>query len=860
MYVKRVSMIAAIAAIVLLPWGCALKLEVRSLTPAPPSDTKTGLNPDEYWDLIEETVPSPDAPVPQLKHSQIWFRNQLPLKGFAYVYGGKTAYKVQRGASAEYTGVLSCYFDNEDYSGVTIALGKGNSVDLDPLRNAKAAGVGFWAKGADGTETVYIGLLDDESDGKKVQTKVSLRDFGKLDTAWSYFMIPLKRFQSKGKYWDATKKTEILADVNWHLINELRFSTNRGENHGVRGKPIRLYIGHLSIIDEIPGYKDPQEYWAAFSSQAPDLLLHDFETERADSWQTGMGPASQVKFELVPVTAPGCATKALAITYQLNDWCDVMYDYRRNGRSDKDRNWTGYWGVKLMVYCEKSYQLLNLQVSDAGDELYIASCGAQAGWSEIIVPFKDFYKFPYYQPPDARHDGTFDLDNVIMLDIKPAGEGTSGTFMVDNMTLTNDRTVKSAAVAAKREAAVTGDFGTAVTRNINDGIFGINALHWDGDLLLPKTADYVKAIKHTVIRFPGGLSSDEYHWEKILAAKDENVDIDEFLDFCRKTGCEPMITVNFGTGTADEAAQWVRYVNIERKAGVRYWEIGNELYGNWHKNQCSAEEYGKRAAQFIAAMKRVDPSILVTVVWELENPWNKTVFEYTKEIADGVNVHHYPQLSGQENDAALLAAPQSLEGIIGRVRKQLRAYGAPDKTYQLWLTEWNSVNNDPGPQSLGMVNALFAADYLGMLAKLNIDQASYWNIHNSMFVQGGDYGYLSRSDVPEGPNVPRPSYWAFKLARENLRGALVKCSSSDINVSAYANKHPDGSKSLLIINKYPQTAVSVTIDLPGFEGNATELRLPGDSGASGFSTRSMKLKTGMRYDVPPYSITALRIE
>ena len=48
----------------------------------------------------------------------------------------------------------------------------------------------------------------------------------------------------------------------------------------------------------------------------------------------------------------------------------------------------------------------------------------------------------------------------------------------------------------------------------------------------------------------------------------------------------------------------------------------------------------------------------------LDGDWNKEVMEATKDLADAVIVHHYPQHAGEENDQALLAAPQSLDEII----------------------------------------------------------------------------------------------------------------------------------------------------------------------------------------------------
>ncbi len=43
-----------------------------------------------------------------------------------------------------------------------------------------------------------------------------------------------------------------------------------------------------------------------------------------------------------------------------------------------------------------------------------------------------------------------------------------------------------------------------------------------------------------------------------------------------------MVTANYGTGTAEEAAGWVRYANVTKGYGIKYWEIGNENYGNGH--------------------------------------------------------------------------------------------------------------------------------------------------------------------------------------------------------------------------------------------------------------------------------------
>jgi len=814
----------------------------------------------EYWDMIEETVKSPDKVPVQVKHVANWFANEVPSPGFPYVYGGKTAQKIQKGTTKTYSGVLACYLDNKEYSGVSLSLGVNKSVDCESLRKDKTGGVAFWAKGVTGNEIIYIGLLDDESDGSKTQTKVALRDFGKLDTTWNYFMIPLKKFSSNGKYWDELKKSEVLKAVDWKRIGEVRFSINSRENGSNVKDPVKVYVEQVSIIDNIPGYFDSDRYWETFTSNKPDRLLHDFEKVTDQKWGTGKGPASKVSYEFVTASENGYGNRSLSISYHLNDWCDVMYDYPGNSIPIAMSNWTDYWGLKLSLYSSRPYQAINIQITDAGNELYIASCGGAEGWNEILIPFRDFEKFPYYQPPNARHDGKFNLDTILMLDIKPAGEGTAGTFYVDNIALTNSRTAKAEAVATEKSVNIKGSFSQVITKNINDGIFGINSAHWDSDLLVPSTVAPVKAVRHKVLRIPGGLSSDEYHWKEMLAKKDVNIDIDEFLGFADKTGCETMITVNFGSGTPKEAADWVEYVNVKNKKNVKLWEIGNELYGDWHKFHCTADQYGKRAVEFINAMKKADPSILITVVWELDGEWNKTVFNYVKDIADGVNVHNYPQESGEENDIALLASPQTLDNIIPNVRKQLAENGQSGKKYQIWLTEWNSVDFNPGPQSLSIVNGVFVADYLGMLAKHNIEQASYWNIHNSLFEQGGDYGYLSRSDAPEGVNVTRPSYWAFKLASESLRGSLVQCETNDKKVTAYASLQKDGTKTLLVINKNPRTSAVLSFSIPEFKGTGIIGQLTSTSTSAGYVDKVIDFRSSSIITVPPYSITKIQLK
>jgi hypothetical protein len=86
-----------------------------------------------------------------------------------------------------------------------------------------------------------------------------------------------------------------------------------------------------------------------------------------------------------------------------------------------------------------------------------------------------------------------------------------------------------------------------------------------------------------------------------------------FMDYLAGIpGSEPMICVNYGTGTAEEAAAWVRYANLEKKMGIKLWQVGNEIDGNWEEGgPVSAAQYARKYLAYAKAMKAVDPGILV---------------------------------------------------------------------------------------------------------------------------------------------------------------------------------------------------------------------------------------------------------
>jgi alpha-L-arabinofuranosidase len=831
-----------------------------------------------YWDENNEVVNGPKNPEKldgKAKALATFYDNGM--KGFSYVYGGLTAQKEIDSKTAGNSNVLAMYIDNNDWSGVTYSLGEGKFIDLSKVRND--GGLYFWIKGKNGGEKLYIGIMDNQGNDVKSQTKLALNDWIKVSKDWQLVKIPLKKFMDKGKAWDANKQAEVAKDVKWNKIQEIRFSVGKGENAGEPGKPapVSVYVDQITFTSNID-WVDPDKKWDSFKSNAPDLVISDFEGKWANElWEPSTGPKSQLKHSVGKGNLDGNSLNVEH--YLLADWVDVVLDMKKRNREAKYRDWTKHWGIMFDVYSDKAWQSITVQISDDGNEIFVSNTGVPKGRTTVLVPFRSFSKFPYYQPPDAKENGLFDLTNVISLDFKPSGEGTSGNFQVDNIRLTNKRELPKVERPAVVKGTIKGNFNEVINPEIAGGIFGINAALWDGDLLSARgaktqTADYVKRVNHGIIRYPGGLRADDDHWKEILDNKDWMVDTDEFLEWLKKTGANAMFTVNFGSGTAEEAAAWVKHTNVTKKANIKYWEIGNEVYGNWHPyyekyGKDGGDIYGKRAREFILAMKKVDPTIKVAVLGVLEGEWNEKVLKHTADVADGIIVHHYPQHFGEENDFALLSSPQTLDKIYERLHQVVKKHSKnKDKQLEIWLTEWNSVDFNPGVQTLSIVNGLFVADYLGMLAQVGADNAQYWDIHNDLTPEGGDYGYLTRSYEEGCGNCPRPSYWAFKMASDALRGKLVKTTvegDKEAMITTYLTQNGK-KKSLLVVNKSPYSDFDFKLDIPEFKGKAkmqvldasTEKLKPGFENDPEKKAKAIDVTKGVK--VPKRSLVLITVE
>ncbi|MFI9318289.1 cellulose binding domain-containing protein [Kitasatospora aureofaciens] len=382
---------------------------------------------------------------------------------------------------------------------------------------------------------------------------------------------------------------------------------------------------------------------------------------------------------------------------------------------------------------------------------------------------------------------------------------------------------------------------------------GVNIPVYDADMNAAATPGLLSTAGINTVRYPGGSHSDVYHWQTGTAENGQyvapNTGFDAFMGTVRAAGAQPIITANYGSGTPQEAAAWVQYANVTKGYGVKYWEIGNEVYGNGEYNATweydthsskSATTYANNVLQYVSAMKAADPSVRIGAVlttpgyWPdgIVGPgdtmdWNHTVLSIAGSKIDFAIVHAYPTST---SPADLLTKPQAQNAnITGAVRSLINQYaGSNAPNVGIAVTEANAqAYLDTSP------NGLFAPDnYLTWLENgaFNVD---WWDLRNGTdctkvtTVEGAtDYndGGTVSSGSPCEPAVdtPFPAYYGIQMiSKLGAPGdTLVKAASSSSLLTAHAVRRANGDVDVMLINKDPNNDATVNLSYAGFTPSA----------------------------------------
>ncbi len=258
----------------------------------------------------------------------------------------------------------------------------------------------------------------------------------------------------------------------------------------------------------------------------------------------------------------------------------------------------------------------------------------------------------------------------------------------------------------------------------------------------PEVVTIAKSLRMRLLRWPGGNFVSGYRWRNGVGPREQRPTVpnpawrglethhfgtDEFMEFCRRVGSEPMICVNAGDGSPEEAAAWVEYCNGStdtamgalrasnghiKPYNVRVWEIGNELYGSWQIGHTDAAGNARRFVEFRKAMLAADPSIEIIATGkgdqfvgpgiQGDRAWNEAVLDAAR--ADGSPPHYlsvHPLLplpsglgashSYEDIYLSAMAHPKWWsDTLVPAIAELLAAHGGNPKP-RLAVTEWGII-------------------------------------------------------------------------------------------------------------------------------------------------------------------------
>ncbi len=294
------------------------------------------------------------------------------------------------------------------------------------------------------------------------------------------------------------------------------------------------------------------------------------------------------------------------------------------------------------------------------------------------------------------------------------------------------------------------DFGVAVegTERVDVDEFSVMPEDAIG-VLDPDEVAMTKAMHLTELRLGGNYTST-YHWRDGIGPIDkrptlENIawgipefntlGTDEFLQLCDLIGAVPQFDINMGSGTPEEAAEWVKYIRAHRKGRVIY-ELGNELYGHWQVGYKTVDEIGPGTLEFSRAVKAADPDaeIIATGLGPMaDGKWNAEQLKNPAGTFDYLSEHfilgtNHPALMNATPDftaAAAYALPYAVGPYFDKVQAQIDANPELKGKVHQAVTEWlfNSKGygernfTDESPSWMNEGGAVMAGGFLNTVLR-----------------------------------------------------------------------------------------------------------------------------------------------
>jgi alpha-N-arabinofuranosidase len=291
--------------------------------------------------------------------------------------------------------------------------------------------------------------------------------------------------------------------------------------------------------------------------------------------------------------------------------------------------------------------------------------------------------------------------------------------------------INQASIRSELDRRVLGAFLEHLGRAIYTGVYEPGSPLADANGFRTDVIKEIKGLSVPIMRYPGGNFVSGYNWLDGVGPKKQRQTVierawnsletnqfgtNEFMDWCKLVGTEPLLAFNLGTGTPEMAVALVEYCNVdkgtkwsdlrrshgyEQPHNVRYWCLGNEMDGPWQMGHMPAREYGRKARDAARQIRVLDRSLQLIAAGSSNTilptylVWDRELLEECYDQVDGISLHNYygntPQLTGNSTQR-FLAMNLDLERQILEIAAVCDyVQGLRKSPKRLWLSfdEWN---------------------------------------------------------------------------------------------------------------------------------------------------------------------------
>ena len=423
----------------------------------------------------------------------------------------------------------------------------------------------------------------------------------------------------------------------------------------------------------------------------------------------------------------------------------------------------------------------------------------------------------------------------------------------------------------------------------------------------PSLAPLMKSMKIGSLRFPEGALAEDYLFHDLSKGAPveghlqpraiipykmpghgrwlqpdgsftpDTMDFDKYIALCRGSGAEPIITVaakghKFKDANCDEetilrnAEEWVRYANVTRKLGVKYWEIGNEVDHKESLDVISKDEYLDIYRKIAARMKAVDPTIHTGLGTGHGPEYTRAALQLCPELVDFTVVHKYAtEINTYEQ--YLASHTRFFNGAYGTLKAINEA--APEgrrNSTELLVTEFSSFSFlkplPPERKENSIMNAMITFEMLAQGASLDdrIRFLDFWVTHNPW--SPDDNKDFANAFGPNNEVLPQGR--GVEIMSRFVLDRMVKVACPEGHVRCWASASKDGAAvTVWLVNRETQPK-DVTLKISGSPGSgnwsswALSGTSPNDTAPAWGAGKPVNMQNGSTsITLPPLSITAV---